>query len=1037
MSNKFSRRGFLKTTITGGTAALLTACNNDPVEELIPFLIPPDDFVPGKSIHFATVCKECPAQCGMVIRTREGRAVKAEGNPLHPTSKGGLCAVGQASLQGLYHPRRVRGPFQSDSSGNQLEITWEQGLTQLISKIKEIENGSQKKKILYLTRPDSGSLPTLLDQLISQLSTTKKLVYDLSPLNSISTASDILFGKKEIPLYHFDKAQRLINFGADFMESWLNPVESIRGYSEGQLYSENQKNRYLHIAPYFSLTGTNADKQITCRPDTETEITLSLAYLMAEKSKVISDGERSTLLKSLKEFHPDKTAMRTGFNQAMLREIAAEIGTDGSSLVIAGGNVAAGKHQTQLQTAGLLLNYLAGNVGRTVEFGTETSYRQTHLKELDDALNHMMKGEVGLVVSDNVNPAYSYPDKTRFQEALKKVDLVVSLSTLQDETSDYAHLHLPVSHFLESWGDSIPRNGTYAIQQPVMSTVPGYQTMQAGDLLLNLGKGLELKGFDDPSFFKYLKRQWKNKQAENQSTETFESLWKDSIQKGGLFKPFKPDTVKLLLKSDWIPKPSSSKADITLLPVNSVFHNANGYNGDKYWLLEVPEPVSQAVWEPVAMVHPLTAKRLGIRNKDLIRIDNKKGRSISIAAVLYHGISENAVAVFTGFGRKLPFPDYTHFKRDLLIPTKTSDPKRLIDLTPGVNPLDLMDAAFDTTSGDLVLNDTHVIIKPEGRKSNLVTADGHYRASKGHEQKEHELDLSQKNRDLIQFHGGEKSNGSHKEKRHHKERYHSTNRGKRNLYPAMEKSVSEHPYNLTGRETEKYYESYRWELVIDLDRCTGCSSCVVSCYAENNIAVVGKERQAVGREMSWLRLERYFDQNEQTGKLETNFSPQMCSQCENAGCEPVCPLYATYHNPDGINTMIYARCAGTRYCANNCIYKSRKFNWRTYVFPSPLHLQLNPDVTVRDKGVMEKCTFCIQRIKEAKELAKLENRLVREGEIQTACQQSCPANAISFGNSRDPESRVSKLKQDPRAYQQLPELNFKPAITYLKKVRKS
>ena len=223
-------------------------------------------------------------------------------------------------------------------------------------------------------------------------------------------------------------------------------------------------------------------------------------------------------------------------------------------------------------------------------------------------------------------------------------------------------------------------------------------------------------------------------------------------------------------------------------------------------------------------------------------------------------------------------------------------------------------------------------------------------------------------------------------------------------------------------------------LTIDLDRCTGCSACVVACYAENNIAVVGKERQAVGREMAWLRIERYFDREESTGRLVTHYNPQMCNQCENAGCEPVCPLFATYHNPDGINAMVYARCAGTRYCANNCIYKSRRFNWRTYLFPDPLHMQLNPDVTVRSKGVMEKCTFCIQRIKDAKELAKREKREVRDDEIRTACQQTCPTNAIRFGNGQRSNTAVSLVKNNKRAYQQLEELNFKPSITYLKKV---
>ncbi|MCP4578776.1 MAG: 4Fe-4S dicluster domain-containing protein [Deltaproteobacteria bacterium] len=402
-------------------------------------------------------------------------------------------------------------------------------------------------------------------------------------------------------------------------------------------------------------------------------------------------------------------------------------------------------------------------------------------------------------------------------------------------------------------------------------------------------------------------------------------------------------------------------------------------------------------------------------------------------------MSENCVAISTGLGRTIKFPDYTHYKRDMFIPTKTSDPRRLKEIKPGVNPVDLLSVEFDQLSGDLAMSTTVVQVSSLGRQGDLVSVDGHYRPSKSHDQKGMLPDLSQKGRELARSDTAQGLSRHQKkgEDHHYKDRRYSVENTehKRSFYNKMSESVKKHPYNLTARETPEYYNPYRWEMVIDLDRCTGCSSCVVACYAENNIAVVGKERQSVGREMSWLRVERYFDRNEKTGRIETIFSPQMCNQCENAGCEPVCPLYATYHNPDGINTMIYARCAGTRYCANNCIYKSRKFNWRTYVFPAPLHLQLNPDVTVRDKGVMEKCTFCIQRIKDVKELAKKENRVVRDGEIKTACQQACPSGAITFGNGQDRSSLVSVQKKDKRAYHQLAELNFKPAVTYLKKVK--
>ncbi|MBU2512243.1 4Fe-4S dicluster domain-containing protein [bacterium] len=1041
MNNKLDRRGFLKTTAVGGATALLTACNNDPVEDLIPFLIPPDDFVPGKSIHFATICKECPAQCGMVIRTREGRAVKAEGNPLHPLNRGSLCAVGQASLQGLYNPNRVKHPFKRTKEGSTAEITWEQGLDEVSSRIRQIEDSGSGQRILYLSRPGAGTLIELIDNLVRQLKSANRIVFDMTPVNSLLEAGNLVFGKKEIPLFRFEKAKRLINFGADFMESWLNPVESMRAFSESHSYSEGRAGKYIHIAPHISLTGTNADDQLICRPGDEILICLSLAYLLTTRSKTIGSQERTRLLASLSPYQPEKISTTAGFGSSTLNRIAEEIGVGGNSLVIGGGNCAAGVDNTKFQAAIYLVNFLAGNIGKTIQFGTGSAYPRHDLKEFAAAIKQMKQGRIGMVIFDNVNPVYAFPKEADLKEALNHVPYIVSLSTSADETSEFADIHLPVSHPLESWGDSNPRKGIFGLQQPVMSKVPGYQTLEAGELILGMGKRLNLMGFEAPGFYHHLKESWKHRFMNQGAPTEFEPFWKRSLQEGGWFEAFQPQSVKLSIDPSLFTSVSRQGNGMRLLPVNTVFHNANGYSGDKPWLLEVPEPVTQTVWDSWAAIHPVTAKNLGVNNRDLIRVSNGKGRSITIAVWLYHGMSENCVAISTGMGRKIKFPDYTHYKRDLFIPTKTSDPKRLKEIIPGVNPMDLLSVEFDQLSGDLVLCMTEVEITSLGRQSDLVTVDGHYRPSKSHDQKQNQPDLGQKGRNLVRADHIRELTGDHGKSRDHhlKDRHYSVenNENKRSFYGKMSDTVKKHPYNLTARETPEYYNPYRWEMAIDLDRCTGCSACVVACYAENNIAVVGKERQSVGREMSWLRIERYFDRDEKTNRVTTNFSPQMCNQCENAGCEPVCPLYATYHNPDGINTMIYARCAGTRYCANNCIYKSRKFNWRSYIFPSPLHLQLNPDVTVRDKGVMEKCTFCIQRIKDVKELAKRENRQVREGEIKTACQQACPSRAITFGNGQDKSSAVSTLKMDKRAYQQLAELNFKPAVTYLKKIKKT
>ena len=396
-----------------------------------------------------------------------------------------------------------------------------------------------------------------------------------------------------------------------------------------------------------------------------------------------------------------------------------------------------------------------------------------------------------------------------------------------------------------------------------------------------------------------------------------------------------------------------------------------------------------------------------------------------------------------GMGRQVLFPKYksSHGKSKLLpvIEFGVNVEAQIV----GINVMTLLPWRKDILSGDFVFAGELVNIEPTGKQAYLVTMDGQYRrdiASSDDDDKTGFGDRSQKGRGFVQVMSAEGSETKHADtaqKHHGLERFYTVNRkNKKSFYDPVAENVRK-AVKQAGRQTPVYHDPYKWEMVIDLDRCTGCSACVAACYAENNIPPVGKDRANVGREMSWLRIERYFEKNRQTGQLETYYSPQMCQQCDNAGCEPVCPVLATYQTPDGLNGMVYNRCVGSRYCSNNCVYKQRRFNWRSYQFPSPLNLQLNPAVSVRSKGVMEKCTFCHHRIREMKDQAKDRGRNVKDGEILTACQQACPADAISFGNILDEKSIIRQIKdKSRRQYTQLPELNFQPAITYLKKVNR-
>lgn len=478
-----------------------------------------------------------------------------------------------------------------------------------------------------------------------------------------------------------------------------------------------------------------------------------------------------------------------------------------------------------------------------------------------------------------------------------------------------------------------------------------------------------------------------------------------------------------------------------LLAVNSSLHNANARGGNKTWLLEIPHPITQAVWDSWVEIHPDTAVKHGIRHGDLVSISTRYG-TVELGAWLFYGMDRNTIAIPAGLGRKVDFPNYkTSRGRSKLLPVLESKSElKILQQTVGYNVMKLFPWQLEENSGDFVYAGGTVEIKPTGKKADLVTLDGQYRLDINTRETEDTSgfgDRSQKNRGLIQTVSTDGSSQHHAGGHEHRssERHYTVARkDKKSFYDPMDQNVRKH-VQMAGKETPVYYDPHKWEMTIDLDRCTGCSACVVACYAENNIPTVGKDRMALGRGMSWLRIERYVEHNSRTDRPEIYYSPQMCQQCDNAGCEPVCPVYATYQTPDGLNAMIYNRCVGTRYCSNNCIFKQRKFNYRAYEFPSPLHLQLNPAVSVRSKGVMEKCTFCQQRIREMKDIAKDQGRDIYDGEIKTACQQACPTNAIVFGNIKDRNSEVNRIKSTTRrGYIQLPELNYQPAVTYLKKV---
>lgn len=1026
--NSIKRRDFFKIAASSGAAVALASCVKDPVEKILPAVFPPDNYIIGKSYSFASVCTECPAQCGISVTTREGRAIKIEGNPNHPLNQGKLCAIGQSSLQSLYNPNRIKKALVNGKETN-LKIATEN----LSTKIKNLVDKGRGNEILFLGKSENSTQQQLITKLVTEIG-AKQLFLDVNGNNSIKEANKILFGKYEIPEYNFKKANFLLNFGADFLESWLNILQNSRDFADFHTYKNKTKNEYFHISPHLSITGVKADKWINCPPKAETEIALALVNEIIN-SKSIGIAENITIKNYVSNYSLVKIAKKYKLKLKELKSLAKKLVLK-RSLIIGGGNTNSNANQTELQIAIGLLNYITGN--RALNFGANYHFGGNSFKEIVTEIKKLEKKDYSLVVAVDINLDYIFqiiPEWKKIKTPL------VALSLTHNETTKLANLVIPISSSFESWGDSFIRNGIYALQQPVMAKLPNYETESVGEIFFGLAKKLQLN-IDDleaVNFKSYLVAKWKKIQLELNDSRLFVSFWTNSLKNGGIFKNYKPEIVNFQNTLPSNKKVEQNKG-LSLLVLNSNLHSTNGETGDKYWLLETPHPLTQVVWDSWLEIHPDKAKELGINHADEIEISTPAG-STKLAAYIYNFIDKNTVAIPAGLGRTIKFPNYSS-RRSSILPFKNHPKDSLINKKIGINPFELLQLNYDNY-GELALSNEDIKIKKTGKKAFLVSLDGQYKDDIEALSADSPVEYgerSQKERHLIRSVSvKELRSGKIKKEGHQlRDRQYTTNtQNVSDFYKERRKNLNENIFNVQGNKTPKYYDPYKFEMVVDLDLCTGCSACIIACYAENNIAVVGKERQALGREMSWLRVERYFDKDKKSGKIKALLSPQMCQQCGNAGCEAVCPVYATYHNPDGLNAQIYNRCVGTRYCSNNCIYKQRRFNWRTYTFPEPLNLQLNPEVTVRDKGVMEKCTFCVQRIRKAKDAAKDQNRLIKDGELKTACQQTCPTNAIVFGNAVDENSAVSKLKKSLRGYHQLEELNFQPNVTYLSQVTQS
>jgi molybdopterin-containing oxidoreductase family iron-sulfur binding subunit len=1009
------RRDFLKVVGASGAALAATGCLPEDSGKLIPYVASPDQTVPGVSTYFASTCRECAAACGIIAETRDGRAIKLEGNPEHPLNRGAICARGQSALQGLYNPDRLRSPMVKEN-GAWKAIAWDDAVNRLGQAVAQAKAGASTA--VFLNQHESGSFSRFLDEWLAAHGMPAHLSVDFEADSAAIEANRRTYGVSW-PTLSFQDARLIVSFGADFLEAWGASVPQQLDFADARAKLANAP-RFVYVGPRRSLTGLNADEWIACKPGSE----LAIANALAKRGSI------------------QDAATASGVDAAALQRLSDEIAASQHVLALAG---TTGPDALDVALAVAAINTANGAVGTTIKPAEPiTSFDGMASNDhVLAAVERMRAGQASIVFVRGVNPAYALPKAVKFNEAFAKASYRVSFSLYPDETTELCDLVIPDLHSLESWGDAEPVRGTLSLQQPTMDPVYSAIKGSTADALIAVAK-------KDPAVAgKFAAADFRSSLIANYAGGA--AALATALPKGiaPATRPARA-SAPTVAAGPKAPAIAGTQGDLFLVTYPSALLG-DGRGSNKPWLLELPDPVTKICWSSWVELHPETAERLGIDRGDILEVKTATG-TIRAPAFPYLGIHKDAIAIPTGQGHRAStsIPSFNPKDHDTSR-VQWGYGRYARDL--GANALDLLPVSTNA-AGAIVLTSTKASVSQTGDHRVLPSTEGSARQhGRGIARAINAADLNKPPTGEREVIPGDAS--------------HAFEPGLRSPVAADAQGDLGSPTAADRGKDKGLYApndpngmtKRRWAMTVDLARCTGCSACVTACYAENNIPTVGASWQNAtiwaderpgfnierGREMNWIRLERYFEGN-LDGKFgqdfEARFVPMLCQHCGNAPCEPVCPVYATYHAPDGLNVQVYNRCVGTRYCSNNCPYKVRYFNWfgygesdrKQYAFPEPLNWQLNPDVTVRGKGVMEKCSFCVQRIREAENRASLEHRDVEPDEFTVACAQACPSRAITFGDVADPKWSVAQRVDDARAYHVFEELNTFSAVVYLKKV---
>ncbi|PCJ60521.1 MAG: molybdopterin oxidoreductase [Planctomycetota bacterium] len=997
---RINRRHFL--ALMGTSAALAGAGCNDYYDqgEIVPYNKKPVDHTPGVADFYASTIAEGGEAHSVFIKVREGRPIKIDGNPNHPVSKGKVNARVQATIMDFYDPERIKSPLKGD-----VPIGWSSVDNAIAVALKNLK-GDKTKSLAIVTH---SILSPTTDKFLKDLEekyNAKIYSYELTGSMVRDEAWDLCYGEKKAPIIDWSKPNVIVALESDFLGADGNTTESTRKFTSRRSALSKSPvkdfNKLYSIEGQTSATGMNADFRYRLDPAKQLDFCFNLILKLKDSFKF----EDAVLLKAAK-------AEKIKIEDRLVNDLKK---LKGNSLIYAGEKLPLSVH--------VLVNYINEVLGNQSVYEQNAKpfvFRPVQtVNGLKSLIADMNAGKIGVVVHYDTNPAYHLPKEFNYIKALKNVDVSLSLTEFVNETSVKSTYTLPIHHSLESWGDYFTREGVYNFQQPVINPMHG--TRQKEGILISWLTGNKYTHSSYRQFIKVFAL--KEVYPKFGSAVDFNVFWKAALKEG--FVSFNVGAPKLKsFDISALKKIQATKSTgYTLLLANNA-RLGDGRNIGNGWLQELPHTISKVVWDNYAAMSLKLANKLGCRtfvpsfdkNYDMITL-TVEGNSLTLPVLVQPGMDDNTIMVELGFGRT-----------ECTTIGKGEDKKRPVI---GFNANELLNSKNLTPwlytgvkatkgSGTYKLVATQEMYSMEGKPVNDGFLSDALQSMPfiGKDFLSKDIVGMAEKRDIIQE-------------------------------VTVENNKLKHGHPVFSINDSMPYPGYKWAMAIDLNRCTGCNDCIVSCSAENNVPVVGKAEVGKGREMHWIRIDRYFLGTKSTNdNPKVAFQPMLCQHCDNAPCENVCPVVATSHSKEGLNDMAYNRCVGTRYCANNCPYKVRRFNYFNFrnnlgrkkwnglghYEKKPSDLLHNPEVTVRSRGVMEKCSFCVQQILEAKQKAKEQGRGVVDGDVVTACQQACPSTAISFGNINDQKSEIRKWSNSHLNYKVLDTINVRPNVNYLAKMR--